>query len=280
MTIPDDIKHCFRQRAIDSNKYSVGTVAIIGGSSHYNHAPVIAGLGARAAGAGLVRLVVPDASRIAAGCLLPEATFVKLTPVCVAPRADVTAVGMGLTTSVNAQAIVSRLLSGNTGRFVIDADALTILSGWYGMNHGYEPIDGQELILTPHEGEAARLLGCEREAISAERENAAREIAARYHATVVLKGHRSITVSKDGKQTRINETGNPVMAMGGMGDLLSGMIAARWAYLKTGAFDAAASSVWLHGLAGDLVVERGLDPSLANFAAVAGSERMKLDNLR
>lgn len=280
MTIPNDIENCFKVRPIDSNKWTIGTVAIIGGSSHYNHAPVIAGLGARAAGAGLVRLVVPDASRIAAGYLLPEATFVKLTPVCVAPHADVTAVGMGLTTSVNAQAIVSRLLSGNTGRFVIDADALTILSGWYGMNNSYEPIAGQELILTPHEGEAARLLGCDRSEIASRRENAAREIAARYHATVVLKGHHSICVSKDGKRLRVNETGNPVMAMGGMGDLLSGMIAARWAYLKTDAFDAASSSVWLHGRAGDLIVERGIDPSLKNFAAVVGSERVKLDNSR
>ena len=92
---PASIAAAFPKRALDLYKYSAGTVTVVGGSEHYVHAPVIAGLGARAAGAGLVQLVVPDASRIAAGALVPEATFTKLTPACVPPRADVTVVGMG-----------------------------------------------------------------------------------------------------------------------------------------------------------------------------------------
>ena len=158
MKPPAELAEAFKARPIDAHKYSVGTVAVIGGSSHYVHAPVIAGLGARAAGAGLVQLVVPDASRIAAGVHLPEATFTKLVPTCIPPRADVSVVGMGLGVTLNTQALVSRLLSGSAGRFVLDADALTILAGWYGTNDGYEPSAGQELVLTPHEGEAARLL--------------------------------------------------------------------------------------------------------------------------
>ena len=156
MSLPEEIRGAFRRRPVDANKYTVGTVSVVGGSGHYIHAPVIAALGARAAGAGLVQLVVPDASRIAAGSLVPEATFTKLTATCVPPKADVTVVGMGLGVSVSTEVIVSRLLSGSRGRFVIDADALAILASWYGRSDGYDPAKGQELIMTPHEGEAAR----------------------------------------------------------------------------------------------------------------------------
>ena len=186
--IPEGLKGAFRRRPLDANKRSVGTVSVVGGSGHYIHAPVIAGLGARAAGAGLVQLVVPDASRIAAGALVPEATFTKLVATCVPPKADVTVMGMGLGVTVTAEVIVSRLLSGSRGRFVLDADALAVLASWYGRTDGYDPAKGQELVLTPHEGEAAKLLGWERARVSSDRRAAAQEIVDRYGATVVLKG--------------------------------------------------------------------------------------------
>ncbi|MGN0842380.1 MAG: NAD(P)H-hydrate dehydratase, partial [Kiritimatiellia bacterium] len=210
MNLPLELKSAFPARPVDANKYSVGTVTVVGGSGHYIHAPVIAALGARAAGAGLVQLVVPDASRIAAGSLVPEATFTKLVTTCVPPKADVTVVGMGLGVGVNTQMIVSRLLSGSSGRFVIDADALGVLAGWYGKNDGYDPAQGQELILTPHEGEAARLLGWKRERVSADRLATAREIVERYGATVILKGANTLVVSSDGKRVYENKTGNPL----------------------------------------------------------------------
>ena len=123
MNMPNELAQAFRRRPADANKRTVGVVAVVGGSAHYVHAPVIAGLGARAAGAGLVQLVVPDASRIAAGALVPEATFLKLTATCVPPKADVTVMGMGLGTGVSSELIVSRLLSGSDGRFVLDVRA-------------------------------------------------------------------------------------------------------------------------------------------------------------
>ena len=154
--LPQQLRDAFPKRPLDLHKYSAGTVTIVGGSVHFVHAPVIAGLGARAAGAGLVQLVVPDASRIAAGCLVPEATFTKQTPACVPPKADVTAIGMGLGTTQNAEMLLSRLLSGSAGRFVLDADALTILANWYARKSSPLPVtDGQSLVLTPHAGEAA-----------------------------------------------------------------------------------------------------------------------------
>ena len=278
MNVPSEIACAFAPRPRDANKYTVGTVTIVGGSVHYNHAPVIAGLGARAAGAGLVHLVVPDASRICAGSLVPEATFTKLIPTCVPPKADVTVIGMGLGISVNAELIVSRLLSGSRGRFVLDADALSILAGWYGRTDGYDPASGQELVLTPHEGEAAKLLGWTRERVAADRLATAREIVERYGATVVLKGASTIVMSADGVRIYENATGNPFMALGGMGDLLAGVIGARWAYRPADAFSAAAASVWLHGAASDAVVAARRDPSIINTASEIGAMRVGLDS--
>ena len=277
MTHPEELQGAFPRRQIDANKYSVGTVAVVGGSGHYIHAPVIAGLGARAGGAGLVQLVVPDASRIAAGSLVPEATFTKLVATCVPPKADVTVIGMGLGVSVSTEVIVSRLLSGSRGRFVLDADALAILATWYGRTDGYDPAKGQELILTPHEGEAAKLLGWKGERVKADRLAAARAIADRYGATVVLKGAKTLVVSADGARRYENGTGNPFMALGGMGDLLAGVIGARWAYLKGDPFLAASAGVWLHGAASDAVVAAAGDPSIVNTAAAVGSLRVRLE---
>ena len=277
MNLPIELKDAFAARPTDANKYTVGTVTVVGGSSHYIHAPVIAGLGARAAGAGLVQLVVPDASRIAAGALVPEATFTKLVATCVPPKSDVVIAGMGLGVSDTSEAIVSRLLSGSHGRFVLDADALSVLALWYGRTDGYDPAKGQELVLTPHEGEAAKLLGWKREQVSADRLRAAKEIVGRYGATVVLKGPRTLVVSSDATQTYENQTGNPFMALGGMGDLLAGVIGARWAYRKGSAFLAAAAGVWLHGAASDAVVRAAGDPSVVNTAAAVGSLRVRLD---
>jgi len=278
MNLPEQLKGAFLRRPVTANKYTVGTVTVIGGSSHYIHAPVIAALGARTAGAGLVQLVVPDASRIAAGSLVPEATFTKLISTCVPPKADVTVVGMGLGVSVSTEVILSRLLSGANGRFVLDADALAILASWYGRTDGYEPAAGQELILTPHEGEAAKLLGWTREQVQQDRLVTARAIVERYGATVILKGANTLVVSADGNRVYENHTGNPFMALGGMGDLLAGVIGARWAYLKTDPFLVAASSVWLHGAASDEIVGKRTDPSVVNTAASIGSLRVALDS--
>ena len=277
LDLPEELEGAFAKRPVDAHKYSVGTVAVVGGSGRYPHAPVIAGLGARAAGAGLVQLVVPDASRFAAGAHVPEATFTELGAACVPPKADVTVVGMGLGGSAEAEAIVSRILTGTAGRFVLDADALAFLASWRGRNVGCDFAKGQEIVLTPHEGEAAKLLGWDREKIKSDRRAAAQAIVERYGATVVLKGANTLVLSSDGARVYENRTGNPFMAMGGMGDLLAGAMGARWAYLKGDPFLAAASTVWLHGAASDAVVAAAKDPSIVNTAAEIGSLRVRLD---
>ena len=276
--LPCEIRDAFPARPVDAYKRSVGVVAVVGGSAKFPHAPVISALGARSAGAGLVQLVAPDTSRAAAGALVPEATMSKLGPTCVPPSADVCVVGMGLGVSASSEALVTRLLSGAKGRFVVDADALTILASWYGKRGGCQPSAGLELVFTPHEGEAARLLGCDFAGVHADREAAAREIASRYCATVVLKGPETLVVSHDVVHVFRNTTGNPFMALGGMGDLLSGVIGARWAYLKGDPFVAASSAAWLHGAASDALVAECGDPSVSGTAARIGSLRVALES--
>lgn len=276
MDVPKELKGAFRNRSIDANKYSVGTVAIVGGSVRYPHAPVISAMGARAAGAGLVHLIIPDASRSAAGANAIEATVTKLTLTAIPPKADVTVVGMGLGAATSSEAIVSRVLAGSCERFVIDADALAILSNWRG-GKTYEPVRGQELVLTPHEGEAAKLLGWDRGKVAHDRLAAVREIVKRYGATVILKGKGTLVASSDGVRIYENRSGNPYMAIGGMGDLLAGVIGARWAYLKGDPFLVAASSVWLHGVAADALVNEAREPSIGNVAEKVGAMRVRLD---
>ena len=263
-------------RSADANKYTVGVVAVVGGCDCYPSAPVIAGLGARAAGAGLVRLVVPDASRAGACALLPEATFAPLADGVEFPKADVFVAGMGLGQGESAAGAIKRLLS-SPGRFVLDADALSVLAAWRGSAESWSAGEGRELILTPHEGEAARLLGSSRADIAANRERAVREIARRYGATAVLKGPGTLVAAADSQRVYTNCTGNPLMALGGMGDLLAGAIGARWAYLKADAFAAAAGAVWLHGAAGDALAADGCDPSIVNTATRLGAPRARFD---
>ncbi len=290
MSLPRELAEAFPKRPIDLHKRSAGIVTVVGGSAHFIHAPVIAGLGARAAGAGLVQLVVPDASRIAAGALLPEATFLKRTPTCVPPKADATAIGMGLGVSADSEMLLSRLLSGSAGRFVLDADALNALAKWYaGKSVRLPSADGQVHILTPHAGEAARLLACRPEDVDADRPSAVRRLVEKYGSTIVLKGPRTLVASPGSEEVFTCPAGNPFMALGGMGDLLSGVIAARWAYLQRRmpaqtpphrlAALAAASAVWLHAAASDSLISADPpeDPSLVRTAERIASMRVLLE---
>lgn len=283
-SLPSLLAAAFPKRPVDLHKYAAGVVTVVGGSPRFNNAPVIAGLGARVGGAGLVQLVVPDASRLAAAAIVPEATFMKQTPACVPPKADVLAIGMGLGVTPNSEMLLSRLLSGSAGRFILDADALTILANWYATKASTLPIvANQTLVLTPHAGEAARLLATTPEAVQADRVAAVRQLVARYHAVVVLKGAHTLVAAPNRDDVFTCEAGNPFMALGGMGDLLAGIIAARWAMLaKRGnddAFLAAAAAVWLHATAADALVNATppVDPSIVHTAESVASLRVTLE---
>ena len=207
-SLPLTLAAAFPKRPADLHKYTAGTVAVVGGSARYPHAPVIAALGARAAGAGLVQLMVPDVSRIAAGALVPEATFCEQASACALPRADVTAMGMGLGNSPDGERLVSRILSASPGRFVLDADALGLLAKWHAAG-SLPKEEGQTLVLTPHVGEAARLLACTTEEIQSDRPAAVRRIADRYQATTVLKGPHTLVAAPGREDLFECEAGNP-----------------------------------------------------------------------
>lgn len=277
MARPVELEGAFTARPTDSNKYSVGTVAVVGGSRRFPHAPVISALGARAAGAGLVHLAVPDESRAAAGALVPEATVADISPADSIPSADITVVGMGLGRSEPPERAVAYVLSGARMRIVADADALFSLAKWREHGGGPVAVPGQQLILTPHEGEAARLLGRNCGHGVEDRLASAREIARTYGATVVLKGPGTLVVSADGSRVFMNPTGNPFMALGGMGDLLAGAIGARWANLGGDPFKAACAAVWLHGAAADRLVARGVAPTVCAVADEMGAIRVELE---
>jgi hydroxyethylthiazole kinase-like uncharacterized protein yjeF len=155
--------------------------------------------------------------------------------------------GLGVTDST--RELVSAVIRGCRAPLVLDADALTVIAGTRRL---HERVGST--VVTPHPGEMARLVGIDTAAIQADRLGAARELAARQQVVVVLKGARTIVASPDGGAA-ICPTGNPGMASGGMGDVLSGIIGALIAQ-GLEAFDAASLGVFAHGAAADRVVSR------------------------
>ena len=285
-SLPASLATAFPKRPTDMHKYSAGVVTMIGGCARYPHAPVIAALGARAGGAGLVQLAVPDASRAAAGALVPEATFAELAPGVTPPRTDVTALGMGLGDGPDSEALVAHVLS-CAGRFVVDASALSVLARLRAAN-ALPSVEGCTLALTPHVGEATRLLDCTADEIQSDRYFAVRRLVERYSAVVVLKGPHTLVASPDCADVFECPAGNPFMALGGMGDLLAGTLAARWAYLSKShpdpdaAFLAACGAVWLHAAASDALVATDPpgDPSIANTAHAIASLRVAIEKAK
>lgn len=250
------------ERRLDSHKGDYGHALIIGGSGIYPHAPVLSAQAAYRAGCGLVSLDVPEVSRPAAAHWAPEAIFgafdlarpgAEETEGAVRPLSSVfnaVAIGPGMGRLTGERLELLRQLASDATcpRTVIDADALTALAELRA--GGWSP-DGSalRLILTPHPGEAARLLGVTTKEIQRDRPAAARAIAAAYHAIVVLKGHNSL-VAEPGGRVRMALGGNPGMATAGTGDILTGIIVGLLAR-GMGTEDAAILGVYHHALAGD-----------------------------
>ena len=160
---------------------------------------------------------------------------------------DVIAIGPGLGQAPAARKFVRDLVDRAATPLVIDADGLNAFSGDPDRLAGR---DGRDVIITPHPGEMGRLLGMSADEVQASRLELARNFAVAHHLYVVLKGHRTIIATPDAK-IFINPTGNPGMATGGTGDVLTGMIAA-WLAQLLDAEAACKLAVYLHGLAGDL----------------------------
>jgi NAD(P)H-hydrate epimerase len=160
---------------------------------------------------------------------------------------DVLAIGPGLGQGAGTRRFVAALVDRATMPLVLDADALNVFTAHPERLAGRE---GRDVIITPHPGEMARLVGMSTEEVQASRLEIARNFAIAQHVYVVLKGHRTLIATPDG-QVFINPTGNPGMATGGTGDVLTGMIAA-WLAQLLDAQAACKVAVYLHGMAGDL----------------------------
>jgi NAD(P)H-hydrate epimerase len=169
----------------------------------------------------------------------------------------VIALGPGIGSSPSTVAFVHGLVERSTVPVVVDADGLNAFAGHTGRLASREGVD---IIITPHPGEMARLVGKSTKDVQAARLEIARDFATAHRLHVVLKGHRTLVVTPDGK-CFINATGNPGMATGGTGDVLTGAIAGWFAQLLDAA-DAARLGVYLHGLAGDLAAAEVGETSL------------------
>ncbi|MBI4227518.1 MAG: NAD(P)H-hydrate dehydratase [Candidatus Omnitrophica bacterium] len=256
----------FRRRPA-THKGDYGRVLVVGGSIGLTGAPALCALGALRSGAGLVALAVPESMYVVVAAHIPEAMPTPLPEatggylssasipavLALAARADVVALGPGLSRAPATQQCVRRLLPKLPRPLVLDADGLNAVAERPELvRRARAPV-----ILTPHPGELARLLGCSVEAIQRDRVRAAVSTARAWRAIVVLKGYRTVIADPSGK-TVVNTTGNPGMATGGMGDVLAGVIAALVGQ-GFSPFDAAATGAHLHGLAGDLAA-RELGP--------------------
>ncbi len=252
------------KRAVNAHKKNTGKVAIIGGSGAYHGAVLLAARGALRVGSGHVTLAYPDKLNVIIRehaletlcvplpcnrhCVLARRALDVMVSLSEDKDAVVIGPGMGWekTTQQLIQAYIRRVKQPRA--IVIDADALHALA------EGPAPplaSGGPTLILTPHEGEASILLGCSPGEIHADRPGAARAIAERYGAIVVLKGQHTLVTAPDRPGTIIG-SGTQALAVAGTGDVLGGMIGSLAAQ-KLPPWEAALLGSYLHGMAGSLI---------------------------
>jgi hydroxyethylthiazole kinase-like uncharacterized protein yjeF len=248
-------------RRADSHKGDYGHVAVLAGSLGMLGAGALCARAAMRGGAGLVTWVVPESLAVPASSLVTEAMLRPAPDECgrlTQPRSadavaealqgkDAMVIGPGLSRNPGTAELVRHILHTTDIPMVVDADALFAVSGYT----GWEP--SESLVLTPHPGEMARLMGCAVGDVEADPLGTARRCAERFGCTAVLKG--STTLIARGRETAFNLTGNPGMATGGSGDVLAGLLGA---LLAQGfhPYEAACRACWLHGRAGDIAVTR------------------------
>ena len=271
----EQVSRLFPERPRDSHKGLFGTVAVIGGADGMIGAPLLAARAALKLRAGCVPAGLLAENAPGVDLLQPELMLHKAADLLRRPpthphpnlppegeganarnmfNPDVLAVGCGMGHDLTAQKILYHALRLDAA-LVVDADALTLLARHADLQADLRARKAPTII-TPHPGEAARLLGRSTNEIQAARPDAAQELAKRLHCSVVLKGADSLCVTRTGKMF-INKTGNPGMSSAGMGDVLTGMIAA---FIAQGmpADDALLLAVHVHGAAGDALAEQGI----------------------
>ncbi len=262
----EELLECIPQRASDAHKGQVGKVLILCGSVGFTGAASLCAMGALRSGAGLVYVGVPKsiypivAGKLTEAIVFPLPAFRgKLSVRAVhqikkrLSQVDSVVIGPGLGRSVGSLAAVRTVLKYFNGPVVLDADGINVIAAHKDIMRGRT----SPVVLTPHEGEFRRFTD-----VSGTRIERAKKLAADLGAIVLLKGKN--TVITDGGNTYVNPTGNPGMAVGGSGDVLSGILGT---FLAQGIapLEAAACAAWLHGKAGDICAEqigiRGMLPT-------------------
>ena len=249
---------CLPDRDLWAHKGSFGKILLLCGSRGFTGAAALAARGALRTGAGLVYLGVPESIYAIEAVKLDEAVVFplpdedgKLSAAAVGevlkllPKMDAVLVGPGLGQSSGVLSVIKAVLENFSGPVVVDADGINVLSTHRDLLRGRS----YPTIVTPHDMEFVRLGGV----ITEDRGESASRLALDLGCVVLLKGHE--TVITDGYDTYLNHTGNPGMAVGGSGDVLSGMIVS---LLGQGIppLVASACAAWLHGAAGDLCAKQ------------------------
>src|SRR5271168_1256331 len=255
-----------KARDVNSNKGKFGHVLVIGGSYGKAGAPAMASLACLRSGAGLVTAAVPQSVVDTVAGITPELMMVPLAEGpkgavsfknldgakldALVKQISVVAVGPGLSTEGDAPAFARQVVEKTTVPVVIDADALNAFAGRAHELKGR----GRVMVLTPHPGEMARLAGLTVQEVEADRVGLARRFATEHKLTLVLKGWRTLVAHPDGS-IAVNTSGNPAMAKGGSGDILTGIVAAMLAQFPGDVGRAVETAVYLHGLAGDFAAK-------------------------
>lgn len=265
-----DIERLLAPRRPDSHKGSFGHVLIVGGSLGKSGAAAMAGLAALRSGAGLATIATPRSVLHSVAGFAPELMTEPLpeTPEgtialdalgqleAIEENKSVVAVGPGLSRHPDTAEFVRLLAAKCKLPLVIDADGLNAFEGKSEELHGRN----RPLVITPHPGEMERLTGLSASQIQENRVKIARDFATSHHCIVILKGWHTVVAHYDGA-VWINTTGNPGMATGGTGDVLTGMVAGMLAQAVAGSKQGQLllhilAAVFLHGLAGDLARDR------------------------
>ncbi|MDP2683897.1 MAG: NAD(P)H-hydrate dehydratase [bacterium] len=235
-------------RPKDANKGTFGKVLAVAGSENYPGAAYLACAGCYRVGAGLVTLATEQIVKIIVSRKLPEVTF--LSPHEVVGKIneyDVLLIGPGLGQSDQVVKLVKDLLNSKLPPTLIDGGGLNILSK---IGEWWERLN-EEVIVTPHPGEMARLTGLSIKEIQSDRINVAQYFAKKWNKIIILKGANTVVVSPAGQVT-LSPFANSVFSTAGTGDVLAGILAGLIAQgLKP--FDAAGVGVYIHGLAGEMV---------------------------
>jgi NAD(P)H-hydrate epimerase len=266
-----DLMPMVAPRPAESNKGSYGHVLVVGGSLGKAGAAAMAGMAALRVGAGLSTVATAKSALGTVAGFHPElmteplaetkagtiATNARNRVVALIEGKRAVAIGPGISRDPQTAELIQSLVAVLEVPVVLDADGLNAFEGRSDELSG----KGRTLVITPHPGEMARLAGSTVAEVQKDRLGVARKFACEHELIVVLKGHRTLVVQPNG-EAWVNTTGNPGMATGGTGDILTGMVAGMIAQHPKEAFTAVLAAVYLHGLAGDVMRDRVGEHSL------------------